>query len=184
MDAKWIKILHIADRDTVIITVAHHFILYLLPSLQRFFYQHLWRECKGFLGEFIQLSLIITEATAQSAKSICCTQDDGIAQFLSCLTGGFYVIARLTLDGLNIYLVEFFHKELAVFRIHDSLNGSSQHLNPVFLQYATLIQFNTAVESRLTAKSQQDAIGALFLNDPLYEIGLHRQEVYLISHSL
>ena len=42
MDAQRVEVLHITYGDTVIETVAHHLILYLLPSFQRLLYQHLW----------------------------------------------------------------------------------------------------------------------------------------------
>ena len=44
MDSERVEVLHVADGDTVVVTVAHHLILYLLPSLQALLYQYLWRE--------------------------------------------------------------------------------------------------------------------------------------------
>ena len=42
MDAQRVKVFHIADGDTVVVTVAHHLVFYLFPSLQTLFHQHLW----------------------------------------------------------------------------------------------------------------------------------------------
>ena len=44
MDTEGIEILHVANGDTVVITVANHLVLYLLPALQGFLHQNLGRE--------------------------------------------------------------------------------------------------------------------------------------------
>ena len=67
MNAKWVEVLHITNGDTVVIFVSDNLILYLLPALQGFLYQHLWRERKGLLGQLVQLLLIVAEARTQSA---------------------------------------------------------------------------------------------------------------------
>ena len=62
MDAQRVEVLHVADGDAVVITVAHHLVFYLLPAFQRLLHQHLRRESKGFLGQFVKLLLVIAEA--------------------------------------------------------------------------------------------------------------------------
>ena len=47
MDAQRIQVLHIADGDAVVIAVAHNLVLYLLPSLEGFFYKDLRRVCES-----------------------------------------------------------------------------------------------------------------------------------------
>ena len=44
MDAQRVEVLHVADRDAVVETVAHHLVLNLLPAFKAFLNQHLWRE--------------------------------------------------------------------------------------------------------------------------------------------
>jgi len=41
MDAERVEVLHVADRDAVVETVAHHLVLYLLPALERLLDQYL-----------------------------------------------------------------------------------------------------------------------------------------------
>ena len=41
MDAERVEVLHVADRDAVVETVAHHLVLYLLPTLEGFLDQYL-----------------------------------------------------------------------------------------------------------------------------------------------
>ena len=90
----------------------------------------------------------------------------------------------LALDGFDTYLVEAFHKEIAVFGIDDGLYGSSQDFNTIFLEYATLIEFHTTVKGGLTTKREQNTIRALLFNDTLHEVGLYGLEIDGISHTL
>ena len=62
MDAKRVEVLHVADGDTVVVAVAHHFIFYLFPSLERLLYQYLWREGEGFLCLCFQFLVVVAEA--------------------------------------------------------------------------------------------------------------------------
>ena len=43
MYAQRVKVLHVADRDAVVVAVANHLELDLLPTLERLLYQHLGR---------------------------------------------------------------------------------------------------------------------------------------------
>ena len=184
MDTQRVEVLHVTYGDTVVVTVAHHLVLYLLPTLQGLLYQHLWRERECLLSQGVQLFLIITEARAQATQCIGSTQDDRITQFGSSLTGISDIITSLTLDGLHANLVEFPDKQFTVLSIHDSLHGRTQHFHTIFLQHATLIEFHTAVQRRLSTKGQEDAVWTFLLDDPLHEIRLHGQEVDLIGYTL
>ena len=79
MDAQRVEVLHITNRDTVVVLVAHHLVFYLFPSLQRLLYQHLWREGESLLSLCQQLLLIVAEARAQATKGVGGTQNNGKA---------------------------------------------------------------------------------------------------------
>ena len=72
---------------------------------------------------------------------------------------------------------------LTVFGIHDGLYRRTQHLDVVLLEYTTLIKFHTAVQSRLTAEGQQNAVRTFFGNHLLNEVRLNRQEVDFIGYA-
>ena len=184
MDAQRVEVLHVTHGDAVVIAVTHNLVLYLLPALERLLHEHLWREREGFFCQTVQLFLIVAEARTQSAQRIGGTQDDGIAQVGSCLTCCVDVVAGMTLDGLHVYLVQFLHEQLTVFRIHDGLHGSTQHLDAVLLQHAALVELHATVQRRLSAERQEDAVGTFLLNDPFHEVRLHRQEINLVCHAL
>ena len=184
MDAQGVEVLHVTNGDTVVVTVTHHLIFYLLPALQRLLHQHLGRESEGLLGQLIQFFLVVTETRAQTTQCIGSTQDDRIAQVLCSLTCLFDGLASLALDGLHANLVEFLHEELAVLRVDDGLHRRTQHLDAILLEHAALIQFHATVQCRLTTKGQQDAVRTFLLDDTLHEVRLHRQEIYLVGHTL
>ena len=184
MDAQRVEVLHVADRDAVVVAVAHHLVLYLLPALEALLHQHLGREREGLLAEAGQLLLVVCEATTQSAQRIGCTDDDGVAELLSSLAGLLHVLASLALDGLDVDLVKLLDEELAVLRVHDGLHGRTQDAHTILLQHAALLQFHTTVECGLSTKGQEDAVGTFLLDNALDEIGLHGEEVDLVGHTL
>ena len=184
MDAERIEVLHVADGDTVVVTVAHHLVFYLLPSLQTLLHKHLRRERECFLGKLVQLLLIVGKTRTESAKGVCSTDNHRIAQFGSSLTGLFDILASLALDSLHVYLVELLHEELAVFGVHDCLHWCAENLHIVLLEHSCLEEFHTTVERGLTSEGEEDAVGALLLDDSLNEIRLHGQEVNLVGNAL
>ena len=184
MNTERVEILHVTNRDTVVILVAHDLVFYLLPSLETLLNEHLGRERECLLGQLVEFLLIITESRTKSTECISCTQDDWITKFSSGTSCLFDIFTSLTLYGLHINLVELVHKEFAVFCIHDCLYGSSEHLHSILIEYAAAIEFHSTVEGCLTAECEQDTIGAFLLNDTLHEIGLDGEEVNLVGHTL
>ena len=184
MDAKGIEVLHVTHGNAVVVAVSYHLVFYLLPTLQTLLHQYLGRECEGFLSQFVQLLFIVAETRTQTSQRVGCTQNHRITQCLSSSARTLNILASLTFDGLHVDLVELLHKQLTILRIHDGLHGGSQYFHTVLLQHATLIQLHTAVQCRLSAKGQQNAVGALFLYHALHKVRLHWQEVNLVSHAL
>ena len=184
MNAEGIEVLHVTDRDTVVVAVAHYLILYLFPPFERLFDQHLRREGKGFLAQRIELFFVVAEARTESAEGVCSTNDDRIAQVPGCLSCLFHRFASLALDGAYVDFIEFPDKKLAVFGVHDGLNGRSEHTHTIFFKNAALVEFNATVQCGLPAKGQQYPVGTFLLDDPFYEIGLNRKEINLVGHSL
>ena len=184
VDAQGVEVFHVADRDTVVETVAHHFILHFFPALEALFHQHLRREGKGLFGQHIQFSLVVAEAGAQTAQSIGGTEDDGIAQRGGSAAGVGDVGASLALDGLDIDLIEALYEELAVFGVHDGLNGRTEDGHAIFLKDAFLMEGHTAVEGGLTTEGQHDALRAFAFDDLLDAEGGDGQEIDTVGHAL
>ena len=62
MYAERVEVLHVADGDAIVETVAHHLIFHLFPALQTLFYEHLRGEGESLFGYFVQLFLIVAES--------------------------------------------------------------------------------------------------------------------------
>ena len=141
-------------------------------------------EREGFLCQFIQLLLVVAETRAESAEGIGCAEDDGVAQALCGSPRLLDGEACLALDGLDIYLVQTLHEEFAVFGVDNRLHGCTKYLHAVFLQRAVLVKRHTTVEGSLSAKGEQNAVGALFLYHLGYEERGDGQEINLVCYAL
>ena len=73
MNPHRIYILHIAYRDTGIIPVPYHFILYFLPAGNTAFNQYLMRsgEAKSVSENFLTFFLILSDSSTTSAQRVC-----------------------------------------------------------------------------------------------------------------
>ena len=74
-------------------------------------------------------------------------------------------------DRLDIDLVELVHELLAVFGVDNCLHGRSQDLHAVFFEHAALVEFDAAVQRRLAAECEQDALRPLPGDHLLDEFG-------------
>ena len=182
MDSQGIKILHVTDRDAVVEAVPDHLVLHLFPSFQRLFHQDLGRVGEGFISHLVQISFVVAKSAALSAQGIGCTNNNGITKFFRCLMGIFFRGDCNTTGSFYIDLIQFAHKELPVLSIHNRLNRCSQHPHIVFLQDTLFMEGYAAVQSGLSAKSQQNAIGLLLFDYFLNKVGSDREEIYLICH--
>ena len=183
MNAQRVEVLHVANGNAVVIAVAHDFVLNFFPTLETLLHEHLRREGEGLLNNRVELFLVVAEARAQSAQGISRTDNHRIAQFgrrLACLLG---ILASVAANGLDVNLIELLNKELTVFGIHNDLNGRTQHLHAIALEDAGLRQSHTAVERRLSAKSEQNTLGLLTGNDFFYKVGRNRKEINLVGHT-
>ncbi len=79
MDTQRVEVFHVTNCDTVVVTVAHHLIFNLFPSLQALFNEHLWWEWECLFSQFVQFFFIVAEATTQASQSIGSTKDNGIS---------------------------------------------------------------------------------------------------------
>ena len=183
MDSQWVEVLHVTNCDTVVVTVANYLILNLFPALQTLLYQYLWREREGLLSELVQLLLVVCETGTETTQGVSSTDDDRIAELGSSLAGLLDVLASLALDGLHIDFIQLLYEELTVLSIHDSLNRSTQHLDIIFFQDALAIEFHTTVEGSLTTEAEEDTVWILLLDNTLYEVWLHWQEVNLVGNT-
>ena len=103
---------------------------------------------------------------------------------MSSLQRIFHVLYGMAHRRLQLNLVEFLDEEVTVFRIHDSLDAGSQHLDAVFLQRAIQIQFRTAIQGSLSAECQQDTVRTLLLDNLCHEVSRHGLKIHLVGNTL
>ena len=97
------------------------------------------------------------------------------------LQGIVHVFDGVADGGLQLDFVELLHEEVAVFCVHNGFNAGTQHFYAIFLERAIQIELRSAVQGRLSAECQQNAVGALFLDDFSNEMGCYWLEVHLVG---
>ena len=183
MYAERVEVLHIADGDAVVEAVAHHLVFYFLPALEGFLHQHLRGEGEGLFAYGFQFSLVLGETGAETAQGVGSPDNERIAQVAGGLLRLFHRLCREGAYGLDLYFVELLDEELAVLGVHDGLHRGAEHLHPIFLKYAVAVEFDAAVQRRLSAEGEEYALRPFLRYDFLHEEGSHRQEVYLVRNA-
>ena len=90
----------------------------------------------------------------------------------------------LALDRLHVDLVEFLDEFLPVLRVDDRLYGRTHYLHAVFFEHAAAVELHAAVQGRLAAEREQDALRALLLDYLLDVLGRDGQEINLVGDVL
>ena len=184
MDAQRIEIFHVTNRDHIVETIANHFILYLFPAFQRFFNQHLTRIRKGFFGQVFQFSPIAAKAAALSAEGKCRPNNDRKANFEACFERCFNRCNSHRAGCFDINRSQQLRKHLAVFGFDNGFNGRSQHTQSIFFKDPLLVKRDATVQSRLSAKSQQNALRLLLLDDFFDKKRCNRQKINGVGNLL
>ena len=183
MHAQRVHIFHTYYGEAVVVLVADDFELNLLPALQGFFDEDLRSVCEGTFRQFAQLGFILADAATHTAEGIRRANHNRITDACCRSHGIFHRLDRLAHRRLDVDFLQFLDKQVAVFRVHDRFDGRTEDLHAVFGQRPARVQLRPAVQRRLSAESQQDAVGLFFLNHFLHKIGSNRQEVNLVCHA-
>ena len=183
MDAQRVEVFHACHSETVVVGIADYLELYFLPAFQGFFHQYLFGESERAFGQLDECFLVRTDTAAQAAQSVCRAHHYRVADFAGSLQGVFHAFHSVALRSFHGYFIQLLHKEVTVFRVHDSLYRSTQHTYAIFLQSSVQVKLRTAVQCSLSAESQQDAVRLFFLDDFFYEIRSYRQEVNFIGNT-
>ena len=184
VDAQRVEVLHVADRDAVVVAVAHDLVLDLLPALERLFDEYLRRVRERLVRQRVQLLVVVAEARSESAERIGRADNDRVAQFVRDALGLGHRRDGLALDRLHVDLVEFLDEFLPVLRVDDRLYGRTHYLHAVFFEHAAAVELHAAVQGRLAAEREQDALRALLLDYLLDVLGRDGQEINLVGDVL
>ena len=152
MDPERVEILHVTDRDAVVVAVANHLIFNLFPAFERLLDENLRGEGEGLLADFLELLLSVAESGSQAAKGVGSPDDQRETEIFRRGFRFLDIRGRVRFDRLDTDLVEFLYEEVAVLGVHDRLHRSTKHIDSVFLQRAFLVQLDTAIQRRLAAE--------------------------------
>ena len=167
----------------MVVGVADALKLNLFPALQRLFDKYLRSKRKGTLGQLAESCFIGADATAQAAQCISRANHDWIADSTCSCQRIVHILNSMAHGNFQVHLGKLLHKEVAVFGVHDSFYAGTQHLDAVLLEHTLTPQLGTTVQCSLATERQQDAVGALLTDDFGHEMGVHRQEINLVSNS-
>ena len=184
MYSERVKVLHIADRYAVVITVSYHFVFNLFPAFKRFLHKHLRREGEGFLHKMHKFILGVAESASKPAEGISGTDYYGVTQTVGCGNSTFHIAYSLAFDGPDINLVKFLNEKLPVFRVHNCLYGRTEHFHSEFLKNALFVKLHSAIKSRLASERKQNSIRTLLFNYFFDKIRSYRKKIYLVGKPL
>ena len=186
MHAHRVQVLHRAHGDGVALAVPHDFKLDLFPAGNGLFHQDLGdggqRQAVG--SGFPQLLLVAHNAAAGAAQGEGGTDDDRVADLhgkgLGVLHSGHHFGGDAGLANLLHGVLE----DLPVLGLVNGFGGSAQQPHVVLFQKALLGQLHGQGQAGLAAEPRQDAVGLLFLDDPLDGGQGQGLDVDLVRHSL
>ena len=183
MDAQRVEVFHTCYGEAVVVGVADYLEFDFFPTFQGFFHQDLLGERERTFSQFDKRFLVRTDTAAQTTQSISRAYHYRISDFAGSFQGIFHAFHSVALRSFHRNFIQLLHKEVAVFRVHDSLYRSTQHTHAVFLQSTVQVKFRTAVQRSLSAESQQNAVRLFFFDDFFYEIRSYRQEINFIGNT-
>src|SRR3569833_388767 len=152
VDSQGVEVLHVADRDAVVIGVTDNLVLDLFPALERLLYQNLRRQGEGAGREIPELLLVVCEPGPKTAQGVGSTHDDGISNFL----GGIQSLLNGTngnrLGNGDVDLIQSASKEVAIFAELKRANARTQDANTVFLIQTHALHLDAEIQGGLAAK--------------------------------
>ena len=158
VDSERVEVLHVANGNTVVVSVTNNLVLNLLPALEGLLDENLGGERQRAGGQVTELIGVGSEARTQTTKGVSRPDNDGVANLLGSLDGGRF-------GNRNINLVQGLGEEITVLTGLQGLDGGTENLDTVAFKGAHAVHLHTQVQGGLTTEGEENTIGALALND-------------------
>jgi hypothetical protein len=181
MDTQRVKVLHVADSDTVVSGVTDDFVLDLLPALEGLLDQDLGSKSQGTRSQILQLLRVLSETGTQTSESVSRTDNDRVA---NCFSGLQSLVNSVDGDGLSngdVDLLQSLGEQVTVLTSLEGPDACSENSDTVALKDAHAIHLHTKVQGGLTTERQEDAVGAFSLNDVSHIFGGNGEIVHFIG---
>ena len=179
-----IEVLHVANRDAIIDTVTDDFVFNFLPPTEVLLDEDLRRVRQSAACTLVYFGMARAQSRAQAAQRICRTKHDGVSDCARDFDSLFSGNGGCTPRNIHADTVEALYEQIAILGITNGLNGSSEHRDTELLQHAFLVEFEPAVERRLTAEGDQNSIRSFFLDNLRHEMSIHRQKIDFIREMI
>ncbi|OQC02603.1 MAG: hypothetical protein BWX80_03078 [Candidatus Hydrogenedentes bacterium ADurb.Bin101] len=179
MHAHGVHILNEADRDNLILCVAHDFEFQLFPAQHGFLDEHLSHQTGGepARGHRAQLLLIEHQSASCAPHRIGRPQHHRVTQFRRDGFRLFHAVCQFTFGHFNADGIHGFLERFAVFPAFDGIQLDADDLDIIFVQHPGLGQLRGKIQAALAAQVRQQRIRPLFFNN-LGE-GFHIERLYI-----
>jgi len=167
VDAQWVEVLHVADSDAVVVGIANHLVLDLLPALERLLNQDLGGECERPGRHVAQLLLVVGETRTKTSERKGSADDDGITNLLGGIESLVDGVDSNRLGDGDVDLLEGLCEHVSVLAELQCPHAGAENPDAVLLEKSQLLHLDTEVEGGLASEREEDAIGLLALDDVL-----------------
>ena len=136
MDTDGVEIFHVADRDAVVVAIAHDFVLDFFPAcdtaLDEYLTDHaVFEPLDDRLDKFL---FVFGDAAARAAHRVGRTHDQRIPYLIGEPDSRLHIVDdRALWDGFSEFLHRLLEK-LTIFCLLDSFEASPQKLDMIFFQ--------------------------------------------------
>ncbi len=184
VNAHGIEVLDGADDDAVVLAVADHLHLELLPAEHRLLEQHLVgrRRVETALADLEKLLAVVGDAAAGAAERERRTQDRRKADFRLRLPGAVEIVHEHRARHRKADAAHGIAELLTVLGFVDGFTRGPDHLDREGREHALAIQIERAVERRLAAHCRQQRLGTLFFDDLRDGVPVDRLDVGGVGH--
>ena len=162
-----IDVLHITDGNGGIVMIPHDLVFDFLEALDALLYKHLMHrgKCQGVFHQQKKFFFIVGKAATRSTKRKGGTKHNGISDLPCDLQSFFDRIGYIRgKNGLAETLAQLLEK-LSVLCSLNRFTACSEKLDTAFLKDSLFFKLHSQIQSRLTADTGQDRVGALITNN-------------------
>ena len=162
-----IEILDGADDDDIVVQVAHHLELELLPAENGLLYQDLRNrtQIEAPPDDALELLRVVRDPATRPAQGVGGPNDGRIAQAVDQSRGLFDGVDEMPGGHFQPRLVHRLLEQLPILRRADRLEPGPDQLHAVLFEHPGLGQLHRPVQSRLSAHGGQEGIRSLDLDD-------------------